>query len=201
MVGTLLMNLRMRLRRAGLAAALLLAAATAAGQTPQQIEIFQSLTPEQQQQVLDQLSRTGMPRGMSLPSRQPTGQPAAPTAPTEGAIPINLPSTTATTPGLPVEVVPRLKAGDTLLLDVSKKLSQEMMLQPPPAAPAEPAPVDRSFEEFRQRILSANPYRLDRTGQLVLPGPVRITLAGLTADEATQRLKSDPQFEETKLWV
>src|SRR5262245_45532459 len=101
MVGTRLMNLRRRLRAAGPAAARRLAAATAAGQPPQQIEIFQSLTPEQQQQVLDQLSRTGMPGGMSLPTGQPTGQPAAPTAPTEGAIPINLPSTTTTTPGMP----------------------------------------------------------------------------------------------------
>jgi protein involved in polysaccharide export with SLBB domain len=35
----------------------------------------------------------------------------------------------------------------------------------------------------------------------VLPGPIRITLAGLTADEATQRLNSDPQFEDTNFWV
>jgi hypothetical protein len=172
----------------------------AAAQTPQQIQIFQSLTPEQQQQVLDQLSKTGMPGGMSLPqSGQPPGQQAPAATATEGAIPINLPTTAA--PECPVETIPRLKAGDTILLDVSKKLTQEELLQPPAATPQEPAPVDRTFDEFRQRILAANPYRLDRTGQLVLPGPVRITLAGLTADEATQRLNSDPQFAETNFWV
>src|SRR5262245_55479963 len=124
MVGTVLMNVRLQSGHAWLAAALLLVSAAAAAQTPQQIQIFQSLTPEQQQQVLDQLSKTGMPGGISLPqSGQPTTQPAPAATPTQGAIPINLPTTT--TPGLPIETVPRLKAGDTLLLDVSKKLSQE----------------------------------------------------------------------------
>jgi len=200
MVGTFLMDVRLAPARALLTATLLLVSAGAAAQTPQQIQIFQSLTPEQQQQVLDQLSRTGVPGGMSLPqSGQPSAQQAVPPTQTEGAIPINLPSTTV--PGMPVETVPRLKAGDTVLLDVSKKLSEESLLQPPASTPAEPPPVDRSFDEFRQRILRANPYRLDRTGQLVLPGPIRITLAGLTADEATQRLNSDPQFEDTNFWV
>jgi protein involved in polysaccharide export with SLBB domain len=202
MVGTILMDLRFGPARAVLAAVLWLAAAVAVAQTPQQIQIFQSLTPEQQQQVLDQLSKTGMPGGITLPqSGQPPSQQAAPATQTEGAIPINLPSTMA--PGTPIETVPRLKAGDTLLLDVSKRPSADTLLQAPSAqaAPQEPEPVDRSFDEFRHRILSANPYRLDRTGQLVLPGPIRITLAGLTADEATQRLNSDPQFEETNFWV
>jgi hypothetical protein len=115
MVGTFLMDVRLAPARALLTAALLLVSAGAAAQTPQQIQIFQSLTPEQQQQVLDQLSRTGVPGGMSLPqSGQPSAQQAVPPTQTEGAIPINLPSTTV--PGMPVETVPRLKAGDTVLL-------------------------------------------------------------------------------------
>src|SRR5262245_65767014 len=101
MVGTILMDLR-GLARAGLAAAALLGSLSAAAQTPQQIQIFQSLTPEQQQQVLDQLSRTGMPGGISLPqSGQPPGQQPGTATPAEGSIPITLPSTTQ--PGTPIE--------------------------------------------------------------------------------------------------
>jgi protein involved in polysaccharide export with SLBB domain len=198
MVRTILTGMNRLTGRAGWLPALLLVIPAAAAQTPQQVEIFQSLTPEQQQQVLDQLGRTGV-SGMSLP--QP-GTAPAPTTPAagavEGAIPINLPAATA--PGAVAELVPRLKSGDTLLLDVSKRLTFDPLLALTPEAPEEPE-EDRAFDELRKRILSANPYRLDRTGQLVLPGPIRITLAGLTAEEASQRLNSDPQFENINFWL
>jgi len=49
-------------------------------------------------------------------------------------------------------------------------------------------------DEKRQAILKNNPYRLNRFGVLELPGMPAIPLAGLTADEATNRLSADPDL-------
>lgn len=49
-------------------------------------------------------------------------------------------------------------------------------------------------EKFQRRILSNNPYQLNRFGVLELPGLPAIPLAGLTAFEATKRLSADPEL-------
>ncbi len=49
-------------------------------------------------------------------------------------------------------------------------------------------------ELMRQLILRGNPYHLNRFGVLELPGLPAIPLAGLTADEATNRLSADPDL-------
>jgi protein involved in polysaccharide export with SLBB domain len=51
-------------------------------------------------------------------------------------------------------------------------------------------------EKFRKRILSNNPYRLNRFGVLELPGLPAIPVAGLTASEATKRLSADPDLSD-----
>ncbi len=50
------------------------------------------------------------------------------------------------------------------------------------------------MEKFRKRILSNNPYKLNRFGVLELPGLPAIPVAGLTAFEATKRLSADPDL-------
>jgi protein involved in polysaccharide export with SLBB domain len=55
------------------------------------------------------------------------------------------------------------------------------------------------LEKFRQRILSGNPYRLNRFGVLEIPGLPAIPLAGLTADEATKRLSADPDLQDYRV--
>jgi len=54
-------------------------------------------------------------------------------------------------------------------------------------------------EAFRQRILNNNPYRLNRFGVLEVPGLPAIPLAGLTAEEASERLSADPQLRDFTL--
>ncbi len=49
-------------------------------------------------------------------------------------------------------------------------------------------------EKKRQLILRNNPYHLNRFGVLELPGLPAIPLAGLTAEEATNRLAADPDL-------
>ena len=56
-------------------------------------------------------------------------------------------------------------------------------------------------EKFRKRILSNNPYRLNRFGVLEIPGLPSIPLAGLTAFEATERLNADPDLGDYNVKV
>jgi protein involved in polysaccharide export with SLBB domain len=51
-------------------------------------------------------------------------------------------------------------------------------------------------ETKRQLILRNNPYHLNRFGVLEVPGLPAIPLAGLTADEATNRLSADPDLRD-----
>jgi polysaccharide biosynthesis/export protein len=51
-------------------------------------------------------------------------------------------------------------------------------------------------ERFQKRILSNNPYKLNRFGVLEVPGLPAIPVAGLTASEATKRLAADPDLAE-----
>jgi polysaccharide export outer membrane protein len=52
------------------------------------------------------------------------------------------------------------------------------------------------IEEKRQLILRNNPYHLNRFGVLELPGLPAIPLAGLTAEEAANRLSADPDLRD-----
>ena len=52
------------------------------------------------------------------------------------------------------------------------------------------------LEDFRQRILKNNPYKLTRFGDLEIPGLPSISVAGLTALEATDRLSADPDLRD-----
>jgi len=168
-------------------------AGAALAQTQQQIDIYQSLTPEQQQQVLSQLGRSGS--ALAQPAPVAPGAASAQAA-KEGTVPVNLPLPEQA----PQDIVVRLKAGDSLLLDVGKKVTTELLLDSATTPPAA-ITVDRGFDEFRNRVLAGNPYRLDSTGTLVLPGPIRVPLAGLTADEAGDRLNSDPGLASMTFWV
>jgi len=74
--------------------------------------------------------------------------------------------------------------------------------QMPSAVPAEQAaarkPIERTddelkrLSEFRERIMRRNPYKLDRWGILSVPELGPVPLAGLTVEQARQRLSADP---------
>ncbi len=51
-------------------------------------------------------------------------------------------------------------------------------------------------EKFQKRILSNNPYKLNRFGVLEIPGLPAIPVAGLTASEATKRVAADPDLTD-----
>lgn len=65
---------------------------------------------------------------------------------------------------------------------------------PPPNEPPKTDAEKEEAERFQQRILSSNPYQLNRFGVLELPGLPAIPLSGLTAAEATKRVGADPEL-------
>ena len=54
----------------------------------------------------------------------------------------------------------------------------------------------KEADRFLKRILANNPYTLNRFGVLELPGLPAMPLAGLTASEATKRLRADPDLAD-----
>jgi len=191
-----------RLAAAGLALACVgFVAPPASAQTPTaaQIEAFRSLPPDQQQQLMQQF---GIAPG-SMPQQTPT--PATGAQPETGGVPV-----TAPLPEEPdIDAEPRLAAGSTLLLDVNEYFVLPLVTAPteaPPQAPVgmpipEQAEENRTFLEFQRSVRSGNPYRLDRLGRLVLPNQVLIPLAGLTVEEAQERLNADPRMESMSFRV
>ena len=178
--------------------ALALAAMPAAAQqapTQAQINAFKSLPPEQQQELLKQL---GVGSAVAT-----TPAPAAVTAPTLQPKEGTVDATGQALPAAPlVEVEPRLRAGDTLILDVAETGAFPFTTAAAACAereglPLTPAQIEanRSFVEFQTSVRSGNPYRLDRAGRLVLANQITATLAGLTAEEAQERLNADPRLE------
>ena len=174
--------------------ALMIGTLPASAQTPTQAQIdaFKSLPPEQQQELLRQYGVGG-----AMTAQPPAGVAAPTSQPKEGTIPVGLPL--PTDEALVLE--PRLRAGDTLLLDVTEVFGLVFTPLPPPNASPSAIPgseaveVDRTFVEFQRSIRAGNPYRLDRAGRLLLPGQITIALAGLTAEEAEERLNADPRLE------
>lgn len=56
-------------------------------------------------------------------------------------------------------------------------------------------------DDLRKRIVRDNPYRLNRFGVIEIPGLQAIPLAGLTADEATERVSADPDLVDFEVKI
>lgn len=137
--------------------------------TPDQLEAFRNLPPDQQRELLEAMSGRGggtsrrdpqLAAPAPMPQQQPTEEPAEPVGP------------------------PRIAAGSTLLLDVT--------LFEPDAITDEA--VRRLLESRRERLAGGNPYRLDADGRLALPLLPPINVNGLTDEQAAQRLNADPRL-------
>ncbi|WP_129777775.1 SLBB domain-containing protein [Peristeroidobacter soli] len=212
----------------------LLSVAAAQNPSPDQIEMFRNLSPEQQQAILESLNNGGGTGSLGTGS----------TGGVRSDRRLNFPQTVRPRTGenedgdedgrLTATGVPkpaRLKANDTVLLTLEirqyqrrapeieereRREREQAATQPAipgrgvtlPAAPpsaerrsgdnaAEPKLLERSadetarLEEFRERVLRRNPYKLDKWGILNIAELGPIPLAGLTMEEATQRLSAE----------
>lgn len=220
--------------------ALVASPAAAQSRSPSpQAEIFRSLPSDQQRAIARELGRgaggqqqrSGSGDAAQQPLRKPQGPGDAPAAGESQA---------------EIELEPRLRGGDTVVLDVwirdpedqdryaefmrerreerrqanAPAVMQPPVTQVPGAAATRRTPEERRreardrqrlfelepsleqierLEKFRSRVLDANPLRLDETGALRIPGIAEIPLAGLTEDQATKRLASDPALRDFRV--
>jgi protein involved in polysaccharide export with SLBB domain len=221
-----------------LAAVAVLSVTPVLAQTPSaaQMEIFNSLPPDQQKAILQQLQKSGSGKGKSATQKKTEtgssdGEPrkAVMSAEEQAAVFAEMSE-------------PRLRGGDTVIVEVAirapgeddlaksiaeEKRKKELELQAqmtasqrasdttrqselvPPATSREkrkaldefrrlertPEQI-RELEALRDEIRSGNPYRLDPSGVLHLPGVAGVQLAGLTEEQAKVRLANDPALRD-----
>jgi polysaccharide biosynthesis/export protein len=162
----------------GAAIVFLALVAPLAAQTPptaEQLQIFQGLTPEQQQAVLQQM-------GSATTASPPAGSDAGRRMPTASEAEVRAFTAREEEPRIPV-----LKPADSVLLGgelASRELTAEQRT---------------SAEDLLELVLSRNPFQLDRDAQLNLPGFAPIPLGGLNEQQAMQRLGADPALRNLKL--
>lgn len=141
--------------------------------TPEQIEMFRNLPPEQQQAVLEALrGRAGGGGAVQLSS--PAIPPVPPRQDIESARRDKRESPQET--GADSQ---RISGNSTLIVDARLREGIE----------ATPLLTGR-----RERINAGNPYQLDEDGRISLPSLPPINLSGLTGEQAAQRLNYDPRL-------
>ncbi|MEP7311092.1 MAG: SLBB domain-containing protein [Pseudomonadota bacterium] len=194
----------------GLGIAVSIAEAQAAAE---QLQIFQNLSPEQQQAILRQVN-AGAGTNATPGSAAGNDSQSARIATDETARRIRE-SQQEREP-----LVPVLKPDDTVLVQIdlqeNRAPQQPLATAIPPAPgaattssqtpvparnPANSRPTQvrelepeerRKLEDLVALVRSRNPYKLDRNAQLILPGFAPIALGGLTELQATQRLSAEP---------
>jgi polysaccharide export outer membrane protein len=186
------------LTRGTLAVMMALSCGLALGQTPSaaQMEAFQNLTPEQQQAILEQMGGSGQvgtvrrDRDVTAPEtvRPRTAGDEDDEDADEVPAELGLPGMTAK---LPRE--PRIRASDTILIEAKLRPAAPLAENERSTEKKERSKEDTArLQAMLDRVLRANPYKLDVSGVLRLPGVAPIPLAGLTEKQASARLNRDP---------
>lgn len=188
--------------------------------TPSQIETFRNLPPEQQQTILDTLRRQGG-GDSAQPSGGELRFPQVVEPRTTAEMPEELDQRQRREPRLKgddtvlllLDILKFEPRPDQPLEDsAAEEQSQgsEQQIRSPGQltnreakrrarneALGEPEQIERSeqdvkrLQEFRDRILRRNPYRLDKWGILQIPELGPVPLGGLTVDEAQRRLSAE----------
>jgi protein involved in polysaccharide export with SLBB domain len=129
--------------------------------------LFESLPPDRQRELIEQALRARDAR--EAPTREATRAAAASARPAPRAL----------TPELETNSSGRtaLEIGSSLLVELTPR-----------------ARLDARLEALRERIQRGNPYSLDRSGRLELPGFEPLPLLGLDEELAAARLATDPEL-------
>lgn len=194
--------------------------------TPEQIEIYKSLPKEQQDAVLQStLGRGGSTasrddRQSGSPDTVQPGKDARSEGITSPTDAMGRPLREKTRDGRKLRIKgenPELRPGDSVLIEMISKVeyakqqrreadlkASESQVRTDTMRPIQrKVPEDtrtdeqkKKSEELQKRILKYNPYKLNRFGVLEIPGLEAIPVAGLTADEATERLSAVPEMSD-----
>jgi len=152
----------------------------------EQVQLFNSLPPAQQQSLIRELQRQLPPaqREAVLGMLQGGGGNQTPQSLDPAAAAVLNEALQAQAPNEMSLLArePRLRPRDTLVIrfDASESSSEAEQL---------------GLTPFRERLAEGNPYELDDSGILHLPGVPAIALAGLDVDEATVRVQAEPELE------
>lgn len=172
----------------------------AVAQTAEQLQLFQSLSPEQQNAILNQLTTNG-----TLPAdAPPNGREAQALRPEEGAL--------APSGGRSGEEIGGggsgvLQPGDVVIVELAlpgtmQRATVQSRDRTDPNAEVAPrrlrsrSELDSASLQRANRLIEQvgkrNPYELDADGYLNLPGIPPILLSGLNESQAVQRLSVEP---------
>lgn len=192
------------------------AMAQTATPTAEQMQMFNSLDPATQQQILQALGQGGFSGFGQGGLNTATGETAS------SSIGNNNVRNTAsnasrTTRQANQDIAeqlspPTLKGEETLLIDFELAGATHATNQSGTADSAQTQPVSMpvsdvpltdiekaKLRELINLVRSKNPYQLTRDGSLLLPGFAAMPLAGLTLDQATARVNADPAFSQLKI--
>jgi protein involved in polysaccharide export with SLBB domain len=165
--------------------------------TEEQLQILQDLPEEERQALIEQYlksreqgaeSPTAGERGTTTPSgRSTTSGKMRPLSPeSQGTVgTLSADEQLRRLKALQELKEPPLKENDSLIIDLKLRQREDR-----------PARLTDRLEALRDRILERNPYRLDRYGQLSLPGFEPMTMLGLTEKLAALRLGADKDLVE-----
>jgi len=193
--------------------------AQAAVPSAEQMEMLQNLSPEQRDALLERMSRPAEDVGAN-------GAGGASKSKTGNAKQDSRGSRQNRNRGTPTpdeldrtfSLEPILKAEDTVLVAIGFPPPREPEYVIPPGSPAGAPPValpvpevdpkeaptaqeKERLEKLIGLVKARNPFTLDRNGALALPGFPPIQLAGLTEEQATQRLMAEPSLMRLVLKV
>lgn len=160
--------------------------------TAEQIQMLQNLTPEQRQMLLEQLGAGAQPV-----DRESAGKKGDARSPDAARTKVDARDQDALTRALALEAP---LAGDdtiivTLRLPEAQVLPSKQEGQPPlvvdPTEHWDPLDKEKLVKTI-ERIEAKNPYRLNRAGELLMPGLAPMLLAGLSEEQAALRLSAEP---------
>jgi polysaccharide biosynthesis/export protein len=165
-------------------------AGPAFGQVPiplqEQVELFNSLPPAQQQALIREMQRSLPPAQRQAIIEALTGDQQA-GADAEGAqIDTTQLEGLIGAAGNESDFAfesPNFEPGDWLALELTRRDD---------AAARTTGLLIQSLDELQRRLENENPYQLDDDAKLSLPGVPPIALGGLTVEEATVRLRTEP---------
>ena len=160
--------------------AAVMASASAQMPSPQQLQMYRSMSPSDRAALMEQFGISAQDLGISTEDSGATlapgqsdvdGAPAGRAAANTAAIEASLERLERDRQAL------LFQPEDTVLLEIVR---------------AEPA--DAADTAFVESVLRRNPYQLDRSAALQLPGLEPIALGGLSEEQANRRLAADPSL-------
>jgi len=169
--------------------------------TAEQLEMLRNLTPEQRQILLEQLG-VGAEAADRSQKERGLAEGAAPPSPGRNA------SLNEAELAEQLARAQALRGDDTVIVSVGfpePRVEPSMQEGQPPLLidptkdwdPLEKEALGKSIA----RIKARNPYRLDRSGAILMPGFAPIPLAGLSEEQAALRLSAEPSLNRLVIKV